>query len=62
MLDRKFIEATIVEVAFHKLASLFKVGPQMETRIPFDLLVYEDGVEFHMEKCLDWETALSGGA
>jgi serine/threonine protein kinase len=42
----------VKEVAFCKLCALFKIGPDVETSIPYDLLVYEDAVQFHMEECL----------
>ena len=35
------------------------LGPDVETRIPFDLIVYENAVQFHMERCLTVEDAFS---
>ena len=44
-------EEMVKEVAFCKLCALFKIGPDVETSIPYDLLVYENAVQFHMEEC-----------
>jgi hypothetical protein len=41
----------IIEVAIGKLCSALGIGPALETTIPFDLIVYEDGVQFHLERC-----------
>jgi hypothetical protein len=45
------IEDVAREVAISKLCSVFGIGPAIETSIPFDLIVYEDAIQFHLEKC-----------
>lgn len=30
---------------------MYRIAPDFETSIPFDLIVYEDAVQFHLEKC-----------
>jgi hypothetical protein len=39
------------EVAINKLCSMLEVGPLVETSIPFDVIVYADAIQFHLEKC-----------
>jgi hypothetical protein len=48
---KKEIEDTVREVAISKLSSVFGVGPAIETSIPFDVVVYADAIQFHLEKC-----------
>jgi serine/threonine protein kinase len=30
---------------------MYEISPQLETTIPFDLIVYKDAIQFHLEKC-----------
>ena len=39
------------EYAFLKIAAVLEVGPQIMPIFGFDLLVFEDCIEFSMEKC-----------
>jgi hypothetical protein len=41
----------IIEVAIGKLCSALGIGPVFETSIPFDIISYEDAVQFHIEIC-----------
>jgi len=45
------LEEVICEVAISKLCAMFGIGPDVETSIPFDLIVYEDAMQFHLEEC-----------
>jgi serine/threonine protein kinase len=45
------IEDAVREIAINKLCSALEIGPAVETRIPFDVVVYTDAVQFHLEKC-----------
>lgn len=45
------IEEKLREVAICKLCSFLRIGPAIETSIPFDLICYSDRAQFHMEKC-----------
>jgi hypothetical protein len=45
------VEDAVREVAINKLCSVLGIGPAVETRIPFDLIVYDNAVQFHLEKC-----------
>lgn len=49
---KNLVEDAVLEIAISKLCAMFQIGPDIETRIPFDLILYEDGVQFHMEKCV----------
>lgn len=42
----------IEEVAIGKICSLLEIGPEVETRIPFDLIVFKDGGASYIKKCL----------
>jgi serine/threonine protein kinase len=46
------IEDLLREVAISKVCSLFGIGPIVYTDIPYDLVVYNDGIQFHLERCL----------
>jgi serine/threonine protein kinase len=46
------IEDVLREVAISKVCSLFGIGPAVKTDIPYDLVVYNDGIQFHLERCL----------
>ena len=37
---------------------MFGIAPDIETSIPYDLIVYEDAAQFHLEKC---STLCNGG-
>jgi tRNA A-37 threonylcarbamoyl transferase component Bud32 len=50
-INREEIEDMVREVAISKLCSMFEIGPAVETSIPFDMVVYADAVQFHLEKC-----------
>jgi hypothetical protein len=50
-INKENIEDVVREVAISKLCSLLGVGPAIETSIPFDIVVYIDAVQFHLEKC-----------
>jgi hypothetical protein len=39
------------EIAISKLCSVLGVGPAVETSIPFDVVVYANAVQFHLDKC-----------
>ena len=45
------LEEVIWEVAVSKLAAALKIGPEIITDIPFDVISYQDTYQFHMEKC-----------
>jgi hypothetical protein len=45
------IEDVVREVAISKLCSALGVGPAVETSISFDVLIYTDAMQFHLEKC-----------
>lgn len=38
-----------------KLCAMFKIGPDVETSIQFDLILYENAIQFNMERCLTIE-------
>jgi serine/threonine protein kinase len=50
-INREEIEDMVREVAISKLCSMFEIGPAVETSIPFDIVVYDDAMQFHLEKC-----------
>jgi hypothetical protein len=50
-ISKKAIEDVVREVAISKLCSMLGVGPAVETSIPFDVIVYVNAVQFHLEKC-----------
>lgn len=45
------LEEIICEVAISKVCAMFEIAPDIETSIPYDLIVYEDAVQFHLEMC-----------
>jgi hypothetical protein len=49
--NRQEIEDIVREVAISKLCSVLEVGPAVETSIPFDVVIYIDAIQFHLEKC-----------
>jgi hypothetical protein len=50
-INKEQIEDVVREVAISKLCSVLGVGPAIETGIPFDVVVYDNAVQFHLEKC-----------
>jgi predicted Ser/Thr protein kinase len=50
-INREEIEDVVREVAINKLCSILGVGPAVETSIPFDVVVYVNAMQFHLEKC-----------
>jgi predicted Ser/Thr protein kinase len=49
--DLENIEYAMKECAIAKLCSMFGIGPEVETSIPFDLIVYENAIQFNMKRC-----------
>lgn len=47
----KELREVLLEVAISKLCAMFQIGPDVETTIPYDIIVYEDAMQFHLEKC-----------
>jgi hypothetical protein len=47
-INRQTIEDIVREVAISKLCSMLGIGPGVETSIPFDVVVYDDAVQFHL--------------
>ena len=45
------IKEAVLEVAITKLCAMFEIGPEVETSIPYDLIVYDTAVQFHLELC-----------
>ena len=41
------------EIIFTKMASALKIGPTFYPLSGYDCIIYEDGIEFVMEKCED---------
>ena len=41
----------VEDYCFSKILSCLGVGPKVETFMGFDLVIYEDSIEFLMEKC-----------
>jgi hypothetical protein len=50
-ITKKNIEETVREVAISKLCSVLGIGPAIETSIPFDVVIYSNAVQFHLERC-----------
>jgi hypothetical protein len=50
-INKEEIEDIVREVAISKLCSMFEIGPAVEMSIPFDVVVYTDAMQFHLEKC-----------
>jgi hypothetical protein len=50
-INREEMEDRVREVAISKLCSVLGVGPAIETSIPFDVVVYSNATQFHLEKC-----------
>jgi hypothetical protein len=50
-ITKEEIEEAVREVAINKLCSVLEIGPAIEVSIPFDVVVYSDAVQFHLEKC-----------
>lgn len=49
----------IREYAFNKVCSALGVGPQLSTPSSFDVICYEDAIQFSMEMCEQAENLLS---
>lgn len=45
------LEEIIKEVAISKLCAMHEIAPGFETSIPYDIIVYDNAVQFHLEKC-----------
>jgi hypothetical protein len=50
-ITKEEIKDVVREVAISKLCSVLEVGPAIETSIPFDIVVYANAIQFHLEKC-----------
>jgi hypothetical protein len=50
-INKEYIEDIVREVAINKLCSMLEIGPAVEMSIPFDIVVYANAVQFHLEKC-----------
>jgi hypothetical protein len=57
-ISREGIEDVVREVAISKLCSMLEVGPAIETSIPFDVIIYVDAIQFHLEKCESLDKSL----
>lgn len=44
----------IQEVAIGKLCSALGIGPAFETGIEFDVVVYQNAIQFHLELCVPY--------
>jgi hypothetical protein len=51
IITKEQIEDVVREVAISKLCSMLQIGPAIETNIPFDVAVYTNAVQFHLERC-----------
>lgn len=38
-------------MAITKLCAMHEIGPDVHTTIPYDLILYEDALQFHLERC-----------
>ena len=47
----KNIDAIIEEYFFYKIASILRVGPFLEQIFGYDIVCYDDSIEFAMEMC-----------
>lgn len=45
------LEEVVCEIAINKLCAMYGIGPDVETSIHFDLIVYNNAVQFHLELC-----------
>jgi hypothetical protein len=48
---REEIEDMVREVAISKLCSMLGIGPAFDVTIPFDVVIYANAVQFHLENC-----------
>lgn len=39
------------EVATSKLCAMHQIGPDMQTTVPYDLILYDNAIKFHLERC-----------
>jgi hypothetical protein len=51
VINRNEIEDVVKEVAISKLCSMLTIGPAIEMSIPFDVIIYTNAIQFHLEKC-----------
>jgi hypothetical protein len=49
-INREEIEDVVREVAISKLCSVLEVGPAIDTSTPFDVVVYNNAIQFQLEK------------
>ena len=47
----KKIDEIIEEYFFYKIASVLEVGPEMKNHFGYDLICFDDRIEFAMELC-----------
>jgi SpoVK/Ycf46/Vps4 family AAA+-type ATPase len=50
-ITREEIEDVVREVAISKLCSMLGIGPAFDVTIPFDVVIYANAVQFHLENC-----------
>jgi hypothetical protein len=50
-IQKQEIEDVVREIAISKLCSMLRIGPAVEISIPFDVVIYTDPMQFHLEKC-----------
>jgi hypothetical protein len=50
-INKEEIEDVVREIAISKRCSVLGVGPAVETSIPFDVVIYTDTIQFHLDKC-----------
>lgn len=42
-----------------KLCAAFNIGPKAYTRIPYDIIIHSNAIQFHMERCQTVEEAIA---
>lgn len=47
----KYIRLTILEYCFYKLFSILRIGPKVYDIFGFNLIIYDDSIEFAVEEC-----------
>jgi serine/threonine protein kinase len=45
------IQDVLIEYAFNKICAALRIGPQVKPELNFDVVCYEDAIQFYMEKC-----------
>ena len=48
-----YVRVILQEIFFAKIASALGIGPSFHPLFGYDCVIFEDGVEFFMEKCLN---------